>query len=59
MQQQQARQLEDMLRRQYLAFSQRFAGASPHGLLIRAERLNGQGLLAAPGSQASASDCGA
>jgi|JTFP01.1.fsa_nt_gb hypothetical protein len=58
-QQQQARQLEDMLRRQYLAFSQRFAGASPHGLLIRAERLNGQGLLAAPGSQASASDGGA
>lgn len=43
-----ARQCEDELRRQYLAFEDRFAGASLRGLLIRAERLGGEGFLAPP-----------
>lgn len=47
-QQHMARQLEDELRRQYLAFDDCFAGASLRGLLIRAERLGGQALLAPP-----------
>lgn len=44
----QARALEERLRRQYLAFDDRFAGGSLRGLLIRAERLAGQALLATP-----------
>lgn len=48
MQQRQARLLEDRLRRQYLEFENYFAGASLRGLLIRAERLGGQSLLAPP-----------
>jgi hypothetical protein len=47
-QQQQARRLEEALRRQYLAFDECFAGASLRGLLIRAERMEGQALLARP-----------
>ncbi|ABA89911.1 hypothetical protein Pcar_2675 [Syntrophotalea carbinolica DSM 2380] len=47
-QQRQARLLEDALRRQYLAFDALFAGSSLRGLLIRAERLQGQALLDAP-----------
>lgn len=47
-QQQLARQLEDELRRQYLAFDGYFSGASLRGLLIRAERLEGLKFLAPP-----------
>lgn len=47
-QQNMARQLEDELRREYLAFDECFAGASLRGLLIRAERLGGKELLAPP-----------
>jgi hypothetical protein len=51
-QQSMARQLEDELRRQYLAFDDCFAGASLRGLLIRAERLGGLALLAPPAASA-------
>lgn len=47
-QQRQARLLEEELRRQYLAFDELFAGSSLRGLLIRAERLQGQAFLDAP-----------
>jgi hypothetical protein len=50
-QQHMARQLEDALRRQYLAFDDLFAGASLRGLLIRAERLGGLELLAPPAAR--------
>lgn len=53
-QQRQARHLEDVLRRQYQMFDKHFAGSSLHGLLIRAERLDGQALLAPPAGRVAA-----